>query len=145
MKTKLLFALLIIAALPLTAFKAKPAEDGYYAFIVVDGVFKDGRGYTSKVIYFPGYTECNRYRDIDFFAEAKKAFSSHLKAYYSDAFPYGENNNFQIIGNTQYSTSTLLKTYEQAKQRMTEWVAQQKEKSHQVSFTSFDFSCNNLK
>jgi hypothetical protein len=144
MKTRVLFYLLLILAVPSLSFKAKPAEDGYYAFIVVDGVWKDGRGYASKVIYFPGYSECNRYRDIDFFAEAKRAFSSHLKAYHSDAFPTGENNNFQVISNKLYSTSTLLKTHEQAQQRLTEWVASQKEEGKQVTFTNFGFSCSNL-
>jgi hypothetical protein len=145
MKTSALLSALLILVLPLLSFTAKPAaEDGYYAFIVVDGVWKDGRGYTSKVIYFPGYSECNRYRDIDFFAEAKRAFSSHLKANYNSAFPYGENNNFQVISNKLHSTSTQLKTYEQAQQRLSEWVANQKEEGKQVSYTNFDFSCSNL-
>ncbi|SMO73758.1 hypothetical protein [Solitalea koreensis] len=141
---KLLFTLIIVTILPMMAFKAKPAEDGYYAFIVIDGVWKDGRGYTSKIIYFPGYDDCNKYKAIDYFDNARRAFSNHLKAYHNDAFPYGENNNFKIIDKKQYSTSTLLQTYEQAQQRMTQWVAEQKEKGYEVTYTNFGFSCNSL-
>lgn len=141
MKTKPLFYLLLMLVLPCLSFKSKPLDDGYYAFIVVNGVWKDGTGYTSKIIHFPGYNNCSRYRDIDFFAEAKRAFSDYLKAHYNNAFPYGENNNFQIIYNKLHSTSTMLTTYKQAEQRMTEWAAEQKDKV----YTNFGFSCQNLK
>jgi hypothetical protein len=145
MKTNFFYCLLLIITLPILSFTSKPAaDDSYYAFIVVDGVWKDGRGYTSKVIHFPGYTNCNRYRDIDFFAEAKRAFSNHLKANYNNAFPYGENNNFQVISFKLHSTSSVLETYEQAQQRLAEWVASQKEEGKQVSYTTFSFSCSNL-
>ncbi|WP_121357261.1 hypothetical protein [Flavisolibacter nicotianae] len=140
-----LLSLFLIALLPLLSFKSKPADEGYYAFIVVDGVWKDHTGYASRIIYFPGYTECNKYRDIDFFAEAKRSFSSHLKAYYTEAFPYGENNNFQMIDRKKFSTYDQLKSKAHAEQRLTEWIAEQKEKGYNVVTTNFGFSCENLK
>jgi hypothetical protein len=143
MKTMKLFSLLLLATLPFLSFKSKPAkaDDGYYAFIVVDGAWKNKVGYASQVIYFPGWADCGKRRDLDFFAEAKTAFSSHLKAYYNKAFPYGENNNFQLMQNKKHSTSTLLTTRAQAEQRLTEWIAEQREQGYEVQTTDFGFSC----
>lgn len=140
-----LFSLVLFLALPFLSFKPKAtkADDGYYAFIVVDGIWKNKVGYASRIMYYPGYTECNRNRSTDFFANAKMAFSDYLKAYYTQAFPYGENNNFETVENPKYSTSTLLKTRAQAEQRLTEWIAEQKEKGYEVQTTNFGYSCNN--
>jgi len=145
MKTMKLLILFLLPTLLLSSFKPKPvkSDDGYYAFIVVDGVWKNKVGYASRIIYYPGYTDCNKASGTYFFADAQRAFSDHLKAYHTEAFPYGENNNFMIIDMKKYSTSELLKTRAQAEQRLTEWIAEQKEKGYRVQTTSFSYSCSN--
>lgn len=146
MRSLKLCCLMLIAVLPFLSFhKTKPADDGYYAFIVVDGVWKNKVGYASRIVYYPGYANCNKYKNTEFFAEAKRSFSNHLKANYEDVFPYGENNNFQIIDMKQYSTSELLSSRAQAEERMNAWIAEQKEKGYKVVTTNFGFSCENLR
>jgi hypothetical protein len=144
MKKKNNIALIVFLVLPFLSFAQNAADDGKYAFIIVDGVWKNGTSYTSGVIYFPGYNNCDRYSSIEFFDSAKRSFSNHLKAYHNSAFPYGENNNFQIIDTKRFSTTVLLKTRAQADQRMTEWVADQKSANKQVVLTNFSFSCDYL-
>jgi hypothetical protein len=129
---------------PSTTLEKTLQDDAYYAFIVVDGVWKDNIGYASQILHYPGYSTCNSYRDLDFFHDAKRSFSSHLQAYYNRAFPYGENNNFFVISNPLHSTYDLLKTRAQAEQRLTDWIADQKSKGYQVRLTRFSFSCSNL-
>ncbi len=137
--------LLLFALLPLMSFAPKATQsEGYYAILVVDGVWKDGTGYASRIIYYPGYSNCNRTENTYFFNAATRGFGDHLKSNYNGAFPYGENNNIRQVNTKQYSTSQLLKTRAEAEQRLTEWATEQKEKGYSVVYTGFGFSCENL-
>lgn len=146
MKTKILIFLALLT-LPVMGFRTKPeaevTNDGYYAFIVVDGTWKNGTGYASNIIHFPGYSSCNQIESTYFFQNAKRAFSDYLKAYYNSAFPYGENNNFQEINMPRHSTSEYLGSYQQAQQRLTEWVADQRAQGYSVQHTNFGYNCSN--
>jgi hypothetical protein len=145
MKTVKLLSLLLLATLPFLSFTHKPVkiDDSYYCFIVVDGIWKNKVGYASRIIYYPGWEACGKRRGSDLLADAKRAFSDHLQAYYTGAFPTGENNNFEVIDLVKYSTTQLLKTKAQAEQRLTEWIAEQKGKGYEVQTTSFGYSCSN--
>jgi hypothetical protein len=136
---------LLIFFLAFAVGKLQAQDNSYYAFIVVDGAWKNKVGYTSGIINYKGYANCKRYTGSEFFAEAKRKFSDHLQANYDKIFPLGENNNFQIIDMKKYSTSEMLLTYDQARQRLAEWIAGQKEQGFSVTQTSFSFSCDNLK
>ena len=137
--------LLLTAAFALSSFSAKTTRsDGYYAILVIDGVHKDGTGYASRIIYYPGYSDCKKYASHAYFNEATRSFGDYLKAQYNSVFPYGEGSNIREINTRQFSTSELLKTRAQAEQRLTEWVAEQKDKGYKVEYTNFGFSCDNL-
>ena len=123
--------------------KSSTTADGYYAFIVLDGVWKDNKtAYASQVIFYPGYGACNKVEDSDFFKKAKRNFNDHLKAYYSDIFPNGEYNNLTLIEHRKFSTYGRLTNRSQAEQRMVEWVSSQKEQGYNVVLTKFVFDCN---
>lgn len=144
MKTINLFFIIALGFLSFASFKTSETElsnDGYYAFIVVDGVYKNHTGYVSRILSYPGYDSCRR-GSVSFFADARNAFSNYLKANHNDAFPYGENNNFSVISMKKHSTNDLLKTYAEAELRLTEWIADQKQKQYSVQTTNFSFSCN---
>lgn len=146
MKTIQLFTLSVFSILIFSSFKPVAAQsnaDGYYEIIVVTGTWKNGVSYASRIIYYPGYSNCNKYKSNEFFSEARRAFSAHLKAYYTEAFPNGENNNFMSI-NTKLDSYDYLETKAQAEQRLTEWIAEQKEQGYKVQLTNFSFSCDNL-
>lgn len=147
MKTIQLFTLSVFSILIFSSFKpvaAQSASDGYYFFIVVDGTWKNGVGYASRIIHYSGYSNCKKHESYEFINEAKRVFSSHLKAYYPEIFPTGENNNFMTIDMKKHSTSLYLKTRAQAEQRLTEWIADQKEQGYKVRTTGFSFSCYEL-
>ena len=119
-------------------------DNGYYAFIALDGVYKDNKtAYASQIIFYPGYVTCNKTEDYDYFNKAKRRFNEHLKAYYTDIFPNGEYNNLQLIQHKTYSTNDRLATRAQAEQRMGEWVASQKEQGYNVVITKFGYDCSN--
>ena len=144
MKTIKLIALAVATICIFSAFKSSTTNstnDGYYAFIVVDGVYNSETGYASSIIHYSGYESCKRLESNHFFAEARRAFSDHLQAYYSHDFPNGENSNFAIIEMKKHSTSQMLKTRAEAEQRMTEWIADQKNKGYAVKTTTFSYSC----
>lgn len=136
----------IISCLSFLSMSSKPEkiDDGYYAFIVLDGVWKDNKtAYASQVIFYPGYATCNKIEDSYFFNKAKRSFSDYLKAYYSDVFPNGEYNNLTLIQHKKFSTYDRLTSRSQAEQRMTEWVASQKEKGYSIALTKFAYDCSN--
>lgn len=145
MKLIKIMVFLSITVLSLVSFKPKYNQSkGYYAILVVDGSNTEGTGYASRIIYYPGYSDCKRYEGHQFFNEARRSFSDHLKAYHSSAFPNGANSNIKDIDTKQYSTSQLLTTRAQAEQRLTEWAAEQKDKGYKVVYTYFSFTCDNL-
>ena len=119
-------------------------ENGYYFILVVDGSSKNGTGYASKIIYYPGYPNCKRNSGSDFSKATMRGYADHLKANFNNAFPYASTNDIKEINTRQHSTSELLTTRAQAEQRLNEWAAEQKEKGHQVVYTKFEFNCNNL-
>lgn len=145
------FAALATAGLVALSIGAAPISlassgesDAYYAFIVVDGVYKNGTGYASDIIYFPGSNAAKKYKDTEFFFKARGAFSAYLRAKHHDAFPNGVLNDDRLISFRSHSTSEHLKTRAQAEQRLTEWIAEQKDKGYSVVTTSFSFSRDNL-
>lgn len=140
---KILFLLAIVCAPALSFTNSPKQEKGYYSILVVDGS-KNGTGYASKIIYYPGYVECKRSSGTDFSRAATRGYADYLKANFNNAFPYAITNDIRVIDTRQYSTSELLLTREQAEQRLTQWAAEQKEKGYQVVYTNFYFNCNNL-
>lgn len=137
-------SLLVIVCFALLSFTpVTHQENGYYSILVVDGS-KNGTGYASKVIYYPGYANCKRSSGSDFSKAATRGYADHLKANFNNAFPYAVTNDIREINTRQHSTSQLLLTREQADQRLKEWAAEQKEKGYQVVYTNFTFTCNNL-
>lgn len=139
-------AMAIFISLSFLSMSSKPEkiDDGYYAFIVLDGVWKDNKtAYASQIIYYPGYANCNKIEDSYFFNKAKRIFSDYLKANYSNIFPNGEYNNLTLIQHKKFSTYDRLTSRSQAEQRMTEWVANQKEQGYSVVLTKFAYDCSN--
>ena len=145
MKTVQFLSLALILILAFSSFRLKPApaDDGYYAFIVVDGVHKNKVGYASRIIQYPGYDDCNKRSSSQYFREAQRAFSNYLEAHFHDAFPYGGMNDLQLVDMKRHSTTELLKTRAQAEQRLTEWIADQKSEGNKVQTTNFSYSCSN--
>nr|WP_294904139.1 hypothetical protein [uncultured Lacibacter sp.] len=140
---KVLILLAIVCAPVLSFTTLSKQEKGYYSILVVDGS-KNGTGYASKVIYYPGYASCKRSSGSDFSKAAARGYADYLKANYNSAFPYAQTNDIRTIETRQHSTSELLLTKEQADQRLTQWAAEQKDKGYQVVYTNFHFNCNNL-
>lgn len=141
-----LIKIMAICFLAILSLSNKPEKDdtGYYVFIVLDGGWKDNKtAYASQIIHYPGYTVCNKIEDYHFFNKAKRNFSEHLKAYYSNTFPNGEFNNLTLIQHKKYSTYDRLTSRAQAEQRMIEWVASQKEQGYGVVLTKFAYDCSN--
>lgn len=140
---KLVFLFAILCAPILSFTSVTPQENGYYSVLVVDGS-KNGTGYASKIIYYPGYANCKRSSGSDFSRAATRGYADYLKANFNNAFPYASTNDIRVIDTRQYSTSELLLTREQAEQRLTQWAAEQKERGYQVVYSNFNFNCNNL-
>lgn len=118
------------------------ADDSYYFVLSVSGINAANVGYISKPIYFKGYADCNRNKSTEFVDKAMRAFSDHLKATYPDAFPYGGLNNIIVMDRKVNSTSELLKSTEEVREKSNSWIADQKEKGYRVMLTSFSYSCN---
>lgn len=118
------------------------AEEGYYVFMTIDGIYDKGRkGYLSKILYYSGYKACQK-EGYRFESEAESAFREYLKAEYSNAFPYNVNNIITYSGKAYSSVSAKdIKTMQQAQESVNHWIAGQKEDGNSVVRTDFSFVC----
>ncbi|HEY8659332.1 MAG TPA: hypothetical protein VIL78_09860 [Hanamia sp.] len=154
MKKTIQFLSVIICVLMLSSFipqkaptllpagNSVVAEEGYYVFLTIDGVWsKEKRAYLSKIIYYPGYKACEK-EGYRFIREAEKAFAAYLKAEYSEAFPYNVNNIISYTGQANSSASANdLKTLQQAQESLNSWMAKQKEEGNTIVRANFSFAC----
>lgn len=141
-KTFLLALFTVFATIVPRLTAAPGAKDSYYFILVTDGVHKNKTGIASRPIYYPGYSVC-RLSSSQFLHAARQAFAKHVAANYEDSFEY--THNLRPIEMKQHSTTSLLRTAEQANQRLVEWVAEQKQKGYRAEVQRrFSFSSANL-
>jgi len=101
----------------------KQNTEPFYFFLAIDyQSTKSGKGYMSKLIYYPGYVECNKLSDVYFKMKAKGVFEEYMKSTYSNEFssPYGINSTIKIIA-TKRNLFDRLKTISLAEERVAQW------------------------
>jgi hypothetical protein len=120
---KAVFILLISFTSTSLRVDNKQNTEPFYFFLAIDyQSTKSGKGYMSKLIYYPGYVECNKLSDVYFKMKAKGVFEEYMKSTYSNEFssPYGINSAIKIIA-TKRNLFDRLKTISLAEERVAQW------------------------
>ena len=140
---KTVFFYLILIVLIGLKVEAKQNAEPFYFFLSIDRKYtKSGKGYVSKLIYYPGYIECNNLSDVYFQMKAKGAFNEYLKSNFSNEFssPYDINSAIKIIA-TKRNSFDRLKTISLAEERVTQWSLD--EQNGNFVKTNCSITCNN--
>ena len=136
---KLITICLIVAA----TFTAKAQDKEYenrYFYLYVPGTYQDNKtAYISDAIYYTTYNQCGV--DYDFVAKARAAFSAYLKVNYNAVFPSG-TQNFILVKYKEHSTSTYLKSRQDANVRLNELKDEIIDENYKVNQTNFSYSCD---
>lgn len=76
----------------------------------------------SKLIYYPGYVECNKLSDVYFQMKAKGIFEEYMKSTYGNEFssPYDISSAIKIIAKKR-NHFDRLKTISLAEERVSQW------------------------
>lgn len=137
---KFIFILLILVISISLRVKDEQSSQSFYFFLAIDRTStKSGKAYMSKLIHYPGYTECNKLSDVYFQLQAKDAFNDFMRSNYNSEFssPYGISEKIKVI-NTKYMRFDRLKTLLLAEERLKYW----EENEQQGNFKKADFSYN---
>lgn len=91
--------------------------------------------YISSFIYYAGYDECGN--DYDFIPKAKKAFANYIKANYDES----NVTHTQTYDNKLHSSSEKIKTNQQGREVLDNYLADQKSDGRNVIQTTFSYYC----
>jgi len=117
--------------------EVKPEDLSYYFFLEYQpGSTSDysKTRYISSFIYYSGYDACGN--SYDFEPKAKRAFENYIKANYNESYVRHNRTYKQKLNSTD-----KIKSPQQAREVLDEYIAKQKEDGRQVIQTNFSYSC----
>lgn len=142
-KTAVMFTAIVGTLILSSAFIAKSKKEAkredlsYYFFLEYQpGSTSDysKTRYISSFIYYSGYDDCGN--SYDFEPKAKKAFENYIKAYYNESYVRHNRTYKQKLNSTD-----KIKSPQQAREVLDEYITKQKEDGRQVIETNFSYSC----
>lgn len=115
------------------------AQEGHYFFVYVSGTWTENNvGYISNPIYYPGYSECGKQRDIDVYAKAKDRFATYLEAHHGEQ--YLRNNITQE--QWKMNSNDYMKSSQDTNDRLMTMAADERRDGRRLVQTNFSYSCN---
>lgn len=132
-------ALLVLFSGNLAKAQGRADENTYYIFYVPAVYTKNNTAYISEPCYYTNYNKCRN--GYDFTSEARRLFSTYLKANYNDIFPNGTQNMITIQFK-QHSTTVYLKSKKDAYDRITALKAEILSKNSKIILTNFMHNCD---
>ena len=140
---KAIFILLVTICSTSLRVENRQNTESFYFFLAIDHQStKSGKGYMSKLIFYPGYVECNKLSDVYFKMKAKGIFEEYMKSNYVNEFssPYDINSAIKIIA-TKRNLFDRLNTISLAEVRVSQWT--QDEQKGSFVKTNCEVTCKN--